>query len=250
MVIVDARTHLGNSRNSSSHIGGQEIIDAMDAAGVQVAVVQPLPSAAAIEPVRLHDETAELCARYPKRLFGLASIPPQIGEDAYRAEAERCIRDLGFVGLKYHCLFHGGGARNPEARYCWDAGRALGVPVTVHTGLGIPLALPALYLPTFQSYPDVNFILAHSGAWITSEEAAMVGKMCPNAYLDTSWHYPQTVLGFLKAVGYQKIMMASDFPSNLMMQRTLFDSVGLNDEQKAHCLGGLALDLFKLHDKI
>ena len=173
-------------------------LDNMDENGVQISLLQPMPSASAIEPKKLHDEAADLCSKYQKRLFGLACIPPQIGRDNYFELADYCINKLGFIGLKYHCLFHGGGARNPQAQYCWDAGKEFSVPVTIHTGLGIPLALPSLYLPIFQNYPEVDFVLAHAGAWITVEEASLVSKMCPNVYIDTSWQYPQTLLGIIK----------------------------------------------------
>jgi len=251
MIIVDGRAQLGPSINlKDTRIRGKDIIDNMDENGVQISLLQPMPSASAIEPKKLHDEAADLCSKYQKRLFGLACIPPQIGRDNYFELADYCINKLGFIGLKYHCLFHGGGARNPQAQYCWDAGKEFSVPVTIHTGLGIPLALPSLYLPIFQNYPEVNFILAHAGAWITVEEASLVSKMCPNVYIDTSWQYPQTLLGVIKEIGWEKMMMASDFPSNLPMQLMLYNSIGLSVDQKEHCLGKLAIKLFHLKHRI
>ena len=45
-------------------------------------------------------------------------------------------------------------------------------------------------------------------------------------------------------------MMASDFPSNLPIQLMLYNSIGLSEEQKEHCLGKLAVKLFKLKNRI
>ena len=49
----------------------------MDESGVAVTIVQR------------HDEIANLCARYPGRFFGLASVSPHIGEGKYEPEIEK-----------------------------------------------------------------------------------------------------------------------------------------------------------------
>jgi aminocarboxymuconate-semialdehyde decarboxylase len=81
------------------------------------------------EPV--NDDLAELAARHPGRLYGLASVDAFAGEAAAR-EVERAIRGLGLRGVflesaKGELLLDA-----PEARSTLAAAAALGVPVFVH----------------------------------------------------------------------------------------------------------------------
>jgi predicted TIM-barrel fold metal-dependent hydrolase len=55
---------------------------------------------------------------------------------------------------------------------------------------------------------------------------------------------------FIRKVGVNRLMMASDFPINLGMQRMLWDSLAITDEERASGLGGLALKVFGLEGKV
>lgn len=251
MLVIDGRTHVGQSKNTSAEIAADEIVHEMDRNGVDAAIVQPLPSAADVaDYVSEHDLVLELAQRHPGRIFGLACIPPQIGRDKYFAETHRYVNELGFVGLKFHPLFHGGSIISKGAKIVYDAGRELGVSVSVHTGPGLPWTLPSLMIPIAQEYPEVTFILVHSGGWLGAEDAVVAAQQCENLLLDSSWHYPITVARFVREVGADRIMMASDFPANLPMQMTLWDSLPLTEEEKQSCLGGLAINTFGLADRI
>lgn len=251
MIVLDARTHVGRSRNTVSKIPSEQIISEMDRNQIDAAIVQPLPSAADFKDyVAEHDAVLELGAQFPGRIFGLACIPPQIGREMYMKEAKRLVVDQGFVGLKYHPLFHGGSLDSTNAYYCYDAARELGTSVSVHTGPGIPWTSPSLMIPVAKKYPEVTFILVHGGGWLGAEEAAVTAGECPNCLIDTSWHYPVTVSMFIRKVGVERLMMASDFPVNLGMQRMLWDSLGISEEEKASGLGGLAMKVFGLEGKI
>jgi predicted TIM-barrel fold metal-dependent hydrolase len=251
MLVVDARTHIGRSRNSTSEIAVEDLIEQMDRNGIDVSVLHALPSACTLLHYEAeHQRVIELIQKFPTRIFGMVCIPPQIGRGTYIRDARRYVEEHGFVSLKYHCLFHGGSIQQPEAHVVYEAGRELGVPVTVHTGPGIPWSSPSLLIPIAQQYPDVSFIAAHSGGWLLSNEAIVAAQQCDNVFLDSSWQYPPTLSKFLSALGAERVMLASDFPANLPMQRTLWDEMDLGEEDRALSLGGLAIKIFGLEHRI
>src|SRR5258708_5313851 len=101
-MIIDSHQHLGRSMFSGVVTTEGDLLQAIQRHGVDVALVMPQPT---LEDIRaVHDLIAEAVGRNPGRLFGMASINPWWGEADYRAEARRCVGDLGFVALKLHPL--------------------------------------------------------------------------------------------------------------------------------------------------
>lgn len=246
MRTVDARTHIGSSKNTESVVTGEDVIEAMDEASVEAAIVQPLPSASdQNDHIQEHERVLDLIQKYPDRIYGLTCIPPIIGKEQYIEVAERYL-DQGFVGLKYHPLWHGGSIQSKNAELVYEVGDELDTSVSVHTGLGVPWSSPSLMIPYANQYPDMTFVAVHSGGWMGSAEAATLARQCENVLLDTSWHYPKTVELFLESAGAERIMMASDFPTNLSMQMTLWESMNIPDEKMAYPLGKTAIEAFDL----
>src|SRR5215831_3461031 len=86
----------------------------------------------------MNDDLAELVARHPGRIHGLASVDAYDGETSAR-EAERAIRDLGLRGLFVDCARGERLIDADEARPTLEAAAALGVPVFVHPVAPQPL---------------------------------------------------------------------------------------------------------------
>ena len=79
----------------------------------------------------INDHVADLVARHPGRIHGLASIDAYDGERAGR-EAERAIRDLGLRGLFVDCARGDAFIDAPQARPTLEVAARLGVPVFAH----------------------------------------------------------------------------------------------------------------------
>jgi len=85
-----------------------------------------------------NDHVAELVARHPGRLHGLASVDAYDGDRAAR-EAERAIRDLGLLGLFVDCARGEMLIDAPQARPTLEIAAKLRVPVFVHPVAPQPL---------------------------------------------------------------------------------------------------------------
>ena len=100
-MIIDVHAHLGEDCVFDIHQDEAELLTAYDRCGVDKAVIQPFVYRPYLEDMRAsHDRIAAFCKANPGRIYGMASINPHFRHEDYEAEAERCIRELGFVGLK------------------------------------------------------------------------------------------------------------------------------------------------------
>ena len=110
MCIVDEHHHIGERGLKDTVFGWQEdiedVIKAMDKFGVDTTILQPLGGAH--DPIKVHNEIYQYSQSYLGRIFGLVSMNPKVyGKEKTIAEIERCVNDLGFVGIKLHTLAHG-----------------------------------------------------------------------------------------------------------------------------------------------
>ena len=243
-MIIDAHAHLGTCRVTDLDVREEALLQKMDENGVDALIVQPLPGAP--DAPAVHDQIADLGARYPGRFYGLASFNPHRPEDEYRAEITRCVRDLGFVGVKVHTYGHAVNLMGRDAEMIFRVARDLGIAVMIHTGLGIPLALPALSIPLAQRYPEVPVVLAHAGWGIFSAEALVAAQACPNIFLEPSWCQSTGILGMVRTLGAERVMFGADMPLNQGPELATFREIGLTEAELDQCLWKTAASVFKL----
>lgn len=114
----------------------------MDAAGIDLQVLSPLPPTFAYEfdPAvtarfaRLHnDAIAEVVRARPDRFAGLGGVPLQ-DPDAACAELERVVGELGLAGIEIGTHAAGRDLTDPAFDAFWERCDALGALVFVHPG--------------------------------------------------------------------------------------------------------------------
>lgn len=230
MKIIDAHIHLGDCRVFDMNITEDQLMEAIENAGIDAAIVQPFPGANDCKEV--HDRIYQLSKKYPGKIFGLASVNPHIDKNEYVKEVTRCVKDLGFVGVKLHTIGHAVNPMSRDAHVIYETARQLGVPVLIHTGPGVPFALPSLVISPARQYPDVKFVLAHAGASIFTCEAVVAAQTCKNVYLELSWVHVEETIGLLSAVPSNQLMYASDSLKNTTLELEKFRVLDLTEQQK------------------
>jgi predicted TIM-barrel fold metal-dependent hydrolase len=216
----------------------------MDESGVDATIVQPYPGAE--DAARQHDLIADMCQRNPGRFYGLASLSPHGDHDAYRREVERCVKDLHFVGVKLHTIGHGVNPLSADGDFVFATGHDLGIPVMVHTGPGVPFALPALCIPAARKYPGLKIVLAHAGFAVFTAEAQVAASVCGNLYLETSWCIVEDIRWMISTIGPDRVMMGSDLPSNVPVEVAKYKALELDPQVYARVMAGNAVEVFKL----
>jgi len=248
-MVIDAHAHLGGSAISGLEVSSDQLLGAMDEAGIDAAIVQPFPHPSRPAP-ELHDAIAELAQKHRGRIYGLASISPHLPEEEYAREAERCIGGLGFVGIKLHPLGHLAPIRAASSDIVFATCARLGVPIMIHTGFGVPFTLPSLAIPRARQYPDLTIVLAHAGESLYSGEAVVAAEECPNVYLETSWSKPGEIRGFITKLGSGRVMMGTDLPDNARTEMAKYRSIAVDDADRKRSLGETARDVFGLKDVV
>lgn len=247
-MIIDVHSHLGYDLVFDELITEEDLVHAYDANRVDVGIVQPLIVEPTHEPqMKIHDDVYGLTQKYPGRFYGMASLNPHCGKEFYWAEIKRCVKDLGFVGIKITPIGH---AVNPMSRdgcMAFDAAREFKVPLMIHTGAGIPFALPSLIQPVAKQYKDVQVVVAHSGGGIAASEALIVARECENVYLETSWTAPHVCKAFVKALGASRIMFASDMFDNQVVEVHKWRTLGIPEADLEWVMWKTAAEVYGIH---
>lgn len=242
--VVDAHMHLGGCRVFGRHQGSEDVLGPMERFGITTSIVQPFPGAP--DPTQVHDEIYQLGQEHEGRIVGLASLSPHIDKGDYQAEVDRCVRQLGFVGVKLHTLGHAVNPAGSDADTVFETARDLGIPVMIHTGLGAPFADPGQVLSPADRFPDVTIVLAHAGAAIGSGTAIGVAKRCENIVLETSWCRTSDIKAMLETVGADRVMFGSDVPDNIAVEFAKYGSLDLDQATRDAVFGGTARRVFNM----
>ncbi|MDH5687322.1 MAG: amidohydrolase family protein [Candidatus Bathyarchaeota archaeon] len=245
-MIVDAHTHLGYDYVFEEDFTLDDLLTNMERNRVDISIVQPGTVLDLETVVGQHNAIADLSKKMPRRIFGMANPNPHLPRDKYCKELERCVGDLGFLGVKMQTLGHGVDPGKSTGRKVFEAALDLGVPVMVHTGTGIPRSLPSALIPIAKDFPDLEIILAHSGGSMFVGEAVLAAQLCSNIYLEASWLPGFTILRICRTIGADRMMFGSDHGDNVATELTKFRTLSLTDEELEWCLGKTAAKVFKI----
>jgi predicted TIM-barrel fold metal-dependent hydrolase len=171
-------------------------------------------------------------------------------------ELRRCVRDLGFKGLRVIPWLWG--LPPDDRRYypLYAECVELGVPFCLQVGHTGPLrssepGRPIPYLDNVAlDFPELVIVGGHIGYPWTEEMVALARKY-PNVYIDTSAYttrrYPPELVRYLRADGRKKVMFGSNFPM-IAPEKALADLDGLelDDEARRLFLDGNARRVFDL----
>lgn len=236
----------------------------MDAAGVDQAVLLPVDATTAHGCcVVSNEQIARLIDAQP-RFIGFASIDPHLPDAA--KQLEHAIKVWGLRGLKLdpalqHLDLNDEQLLTPILQVC----DSLQIPLLIHCGMSwtptgrASRAHPLLLEPAIQSFPSVNFILAHF-AWPWVREALMLAIKYPNVYLDTAILYSGTPQDtYQKVLGYEvgvnvierslhgQIVFGTNYP-RVDMRRSVrgLQALDLSEATKAAIFDGNARRLLRL----
>jgi predicted TIM-barrel fold metal-dependent hydrolase len=235
-----------------------DMVARMDLLGIATLIVaasdpEPHPSGFAFSDVAASlAEVDGLARRHPGRFAALWTVSPERGM-AGVVRAEDALADDRVVGLYVHTHSHD--RRFDHADYYPFYARAdrVGVPVVMQAGVsggrmpsesGRPIGIdrPALY------FPDVNFVLSHTG-WPWTDEAVAMALKFTNVYLGTASYpprrWPPAVVDFLCHAGRSKVLFGTNFPT--VGHRHALDQLGhlgLDDAVRHGLLEGNARAIF------
>ncbi|MCK6506651.1 amidohydrolase family protein [Myxococcota bacterium] len=234
---------------------GEELIAAMDAAGVDCAFATDLLAWSYTRQERfaldMTERIHELSLRYPGRIYGLADYDP-LHIRASLQKLEHDVKVRGFKGVYVHIYGYDIGLDHRRMYPLYALCEQLGVVVTMQIGHVLE-AMPSEHGRPMQldriacDFPGLTLVGTHTGyPWV--EEALAVAMKWPNVHLSTSAWLPRYLhpafLQYMKGgAGSQKVMFGTN---GLSWQRYLadFEQLGIPAPRAEQILSGNARRVF------
>lgn len=243
MVIVDADCHISSHKFDGLAITADELIQRMDRAGVDKALVwlKP-PYDKDIDPE--NRAVYEATRKYPDRLWGLGWANPHLGRERTLATIKQCFEEYGFYGIKFNGAQDGYVIDSDFAMPFIEAAARYGKPIAFHIGADFYENTHPIRLGRIASrFPEIPFLMVHMGGAAVPTlalSAIEVAKEHPNITLIGSAVPETDVLQALRALGPERVCFGSDTPFRLMhvqlaMYRALLED--FDQEAQANVLG-------------
>lgn len=141
---------------------------------------------------------------------------------------------------------HGSSPLTPQSQKAFETAVKLNIPVIIHTGNGVPCALPSLAIPVAKAYPELSMVLAHSGAGMYGAEALIAAQQCPNITLEPSLTTVMDIPSFIRKLGAEPVMFGTDIPLNASAELGKYKALHLTEEPYAWVHEGTARRVFRL----
>jgi aminocarboxymuconate-semialdehyde decarboxylase len=202
----------------------------------------------------MNDHLAEMCARWPDRFRGLASLPLQ-DVDLALQELNRAVDDLGMVGLILLANVNDTPLDDPRFEPLWAALNARRLPVLLHPTVppgseamgmdqyGLVASIGFMFDTTlavsrmvlagiFERYPDWPFIVSHAGATLPfiagrldqchrfipdtrAKTTALPSTYLKRFYYDTVCYDEHALWLAYQLAGPNQLLYGGDYPHNI-----------------------------------
>jgi len=248
--MIDAHAHLGPYFNFYvPHADADTMVAMMERMGTEQAWITSIPACGA-DIARGNDMTAAAVRKHPQRFLGYAAVNPHYPE-RIRGELERSFDELGLCMIKVHPSIMEYSVSGPGYEPAWRFAAERHTIVLSHTWTGGSICAPGQFGPLAKEYPDVTFILGHSGGTPAGYvEAIEVAQRYSNIYLDLCRSVMSRVWveRIVTEVGPDRVVWGTDFPFiDPIYVLGRLASVALSDEAKRKVFGETAA---KLREKL
>jgi predicted TIM-barrel fold metal-dependent hydrolase len=207
--VIDSHTHVDEFEAFGWFDPPEAIIELIDEAGIEKAIVMTYADAPVLKPDALqyiHDA----CEKYPDRLIPYARINPHAENAA--ALLEEAIVDLKMKGLKIHQESVTAAAHHDSIIRLVKKAAEFDAPVLFHSG-DEALSLPQQFTKLAEAAPEATIILAHMGGYHHTDDAIRVCEKYENLLVDTSaCPYPDKIKEAIERLGAHRVLFGSDGP--------------------------------------
>ena len=240
-------------------VGMEELIRAMDEAGVDKAVACGFPWSDSALCAAGNDYILEGMRRFPERIIGFACIQPNDRNKAVE-EAERCI-SLGMRGIgELACYPPAHGSYDIDSlRPICEILRSADLPLMLHSNEMVGHWYPGKCTITLKSiydfiraFPGLRVILAHwGGGFFFYELMPEVATAAGRTWYDTAaspFLYRRKIYAVaVSIVGADRILFGSDYPL-IRPERYIqeMEDSGLGEEERRKILGQNIMHLLNL----
>lgn len=256
-MILDADCHISSSRHDSLAILPDDLLQAMDRAQVDRALIWLKPpydknivpeNRAVYEAVRSH----------PDRFVGFGWANPRLGHKTTRDTITRCVDEYGFSGIKFNGAQDDYLIDDPEIVVPHVASVvSAGLPVAFHVGVDFPENTHPTRLGRLaDQFPEGQFLMVHMGGAgfpALDRSALEVAGSHPNIHIIGSAIHERAILSAIETLGPERVSFGSDMPFFLMHARLALYNALLRDQDadaRRAVLGGNMLRILGRKDEV
>jgi len=206
---IDAYTVIG--KTSEAGLSPDELITQMQAARVDKCVIAPVDRCLAVANREGNELVMAAAKKYPDKFIPACTANPWYAKEAI-AELNRAIAaGAGIFVLAPH--LQGYILNDGTVIPLLEALENHHLPVYVHTG-HYQHATPWQLADVALRYPDINFIMGHSGSTDFKLDAVEAALTAPNIYLESSLARSFIFKGMIEKVGPHRGLVGSLAPVN------------------------------------
>ena len=168
-----------------------------------------------------NDDIARWARMWPEKIVPFCSVDPT--DPGAMGELERCVEDLGMVGVKLSPHYQNYAPMDPRACAIYARAERLALPVAFHQATSPARTAPLRYAHPMAldevatAYPDLKIVVAHFGhPW--EPDAIVLIRKHPNVYTDISaqfyrpWQFYNTLVLCREYAQMGKVFFGTDYP--------------------------------------
>ena len=234
-----AACHEGERRIASV----DEVLQAMDAAGVERSVCFGWPFADAALCAAVNDHLGAAQREHPDRIIGFGCVNPA-SPDAVE-ELRRCA-DLGLHGIgELNSDAQGFSLEDPRISAAVEVSVALNLPWTLHCSepvghqyAGKGTMTPDRVVAFAMRHPELRLICAHLGGGLPFyAHMPEIAQVCRRLWFDTAagpfLYEPTAYRTVIDLVGADRLLFGSDYPLLAVARyMTAFTAAGISDAER------------------
>ena len=250
-MIIDFHAHYPLGKNLGGVTRADEMLRAMDMAGVDKACVNNIFHSRAS---KANDCMAEFVRAHPDRFIGILYVTPIYPEEI-EVEMARAVDELGMRGIKIYPPYYSRTIEDPVWEPVFAFAHARKLSILSHTDGDNPMVNPnngepQMFVRWAEKYPDANFVMGHSGNVAAGRQSCInAAKRCPNIYTEicSSWREINSIEELVTGVGEDRVLFGSDIPlmdPRIQMGRVI--TADISETAKKKILGENAARLLHL----
>ena len=227
MLIYDIHSHLGTTSSGEANSAALMVEELKDFKIAAVGVSSLSGTSVRDSNNLIHKAMCE----FPDFVQGYAFINPK-SKDAID-EIDRCIGELGMIGVKFHSAKHGFYPDNtPQLLDIFKRIEHYGVHVQMHVGTA-PFSTPYTWCIWAKRFPNIDFVFSHIGYYDFGLSTICAVLDIKNIWVETSGQFDVTVLKTaLKTLGSKRICFGTDWPYKpLNIELSKFLELDLKDSE-------------------
>lgn len=240
-MIIDAHCHLGDGRYKKLDIN--TLLKEMDEQKIQKAVIIPVEEYITVYNEEGNEYILKAVNENRDKFAGFATVNPWYGSKGI--EMLKKYLEKGLKGIKLNPSLQGFLLNDRIVYDIVEAAQSYKVPVYFHTGTPVH-SMPFMLRDVAMSFPKVNFIMGHMGAYDFGNDLITSAKGMDNIYLDTSLNLSCTIKMAINNLGADKVIFGSDAPrSTQKFELEKVYTACSNKEDLDKVLGGNIMSLLE-----